>query len=58
MMAGAATGDQHMPMHDWIRVEPSMPLFLEPHGCIRVPLEATYQTAYAVLPRRWQRVLD
>jgi hypothetical protein len=37
---------------------PSMPLFLEPHGCIRVPLEATYQTAYAVLPRRWQRVLD
>lgn len=37
---------------------PPMPLFLEPHGCIRVPLEATYQTAFAVLPRRWQRVLE
>jgi hypothetical protein len=37
---------------------PNMPLFLEPGGCIMVPLEATYQTAYAVLPRRWQRVLD
>jgi hypothetical protein len=37
---------------------PSMPLFLEPHGCVRVPLESTYQTAYTTLPRRWQRVLD
>jgi hypothetical protein len=37
---------------------PAMPLFLEPHGCVRVPLEATYQTAYATLPRRWQSVLD
>ena len=39
-------------------VLPNMPLFLEPNGCIMVPLEATYQTAYAVLPRRWQRVLE
>jgi hypothetical protein len=39
-------------------VLPAMPLFLEPHGCVMVPLEATYQTAYAVLPRRWQRVLE
>jgi hypothetical protein len=39
-------------------VLPNVPLFLEPDGCIMVPLEATYQTAYAVLPRRWQRVLD
>lgn len=37
---------------------PDMPLFLEPHGCVMVPLEATYQTAFAVLPRRWQRVLE
>src|SRR5262249_20124342 len=37
---------------------PNMPLFLEPNGCVMVPLEATYQTAYAVLPRRWQRVLE
>jgi hypothetical protein len=37
---------------------PNMPLFLEPDGCIMVPLEITYQTAYAVLPRRWRRVLD
>src|SRR5262249_34555605 len=37
---------------------PEMPLFLEPNGCIKVPLEATYQAAFAVLPRRWQRVLS
>lgn len=37
---------------------PDMPLFLEPNGCVKVPLEATYQTAYDVLPRRWQRVLE
>ncbi len=37
---------------------PDMPLFLEPNGCVKVPLEATYQTAFAVLPRRWQRVLQ
>jgi hypothetical protein len=39
-------------------VLPDMPLFLEPNGCVKVPLEATYQTAFAVLPRRWQRVLE
>jgi hypothetical protein len=39
-------------------VLPNMPLFLEPNGCVMVPLEAMYQTAYAVLPRRWQRVLE
>ena len=39
-------------------VLPQMPLFLEPHGYVPVPLETTYQTAYAVLPRRWQRVLE
>lgn len=39
-------------------VLPNMPLFLEPNGCVMVPLEATYQSAYAVLPRRWQRVLE
>jgi hypothetical protein len=39
-------------------VLPSMALFLEPNGCIKVPLEATYQAAYAVQPRRWQRVLE
>jgi hypothetical protein len=39
-------------------VLPEMPLFLEQNGCIKVPLEATYQTAYAVLPRRCQRVLE
>ena len=36
---------------------PDMPLFLEPNGCVMVPLEATYETAFAVLPRRWQTVL-
>jgi hypothetical protein len=39
-------------------VLPVMPLFLEPGHWVDVPLEATYRTAYAVLPRRWRRVLD
>ena len=36
---------------------PDMPMFLEPNGCIMVPLEATYATAFTVLPKRWQAVL-
>ena len=36
---------------------PDMPMFLEPNGWIMVPLEATYATAFAVLPKRWQAVL-
>jgi Protein of unknown function (DUF4058) len=34
-----------------------MPLFLKPGLCVSVPLEATYQSAWAAVPRRWQRVL-
>ncbi len=37
---------------------PGMPLFLEPNAHVRVPLEATYQTAFAALPQRWRRVLE
>lgn len=37
---------------------PNMPLFLEPGGHVSVPLEATYQTAFATLPRRWRTVLE
>jgi hypothetical protein len=37
---------------------PDMPLFLAPKLWVKVPLEATYQTAFAVMPRRWQRVLE
>ena len=37
---------------------PEMPLFLEPNGCVMMPLEATYETAFAVMPRRWQTVLS
>jgi len=36
---------------------PDMPLFLEPHGCIMVPLQATYDTAFACMPGRWRAVL-
>lgn len=36
---------------------PDMPLFLEPDGCIMVPLEATYTAAFDVQPRRWRDVL-
>ena len=37
---------------------PDMPLFLEPNGCVMIPLEATYQTAFAALPKRWRTVLE
>ncbi len=37
---------------------PDMPLFLEPNGCIMVPLEATYQAAFAEVPSRWRNVLE
>jgi hypothetical protein len=37
---------------------PDMPLFLAPGEGVMVPLEATYQTAFAVLPQRWRRVLE
>jgi hypothetical protein len=37
---------------------PDMPLFLEPDGCVMVPLEATYAAAFAVMPRRWADVLE
>jgi len=37
---------------------PDMPLYLAPNAYVQVPLEATYQSAFAALPRRWQNVLD
>jgi hypothetical protein len=37
---------------------PNMPLFLEPNGYVMVPLEATYQTAFDVMPRRWRVELE
>jgi Protein of unknown function (DUF4058) len=37
---------------------PEMPLFLEPNGSVQIPLEATYHTAFAAMPRRWRRVLE
>ncbi len=37
---------------------PEMPLFLEPDGHVLVPLESTYQTAFAGMPRRWRTVLE
>ena len=36
---------------------PDMPLFLEPNGCVMVPLEITYEAAFSVMPVRWQSVL-
>jgi hypothetical protein len=35
-----------------------MPLFLEPQQTVDVPLEATYQAAFAAVPQRWRRVLE
>lgn len=39
------------------QVLPDMPLFLEPNGCIMVPLEVTYEAAFAAMPQRWRTVL-
>ncbi len=39
-------------------VLPDMPLFLEPDGCVMVPLEATYRAAFEAQPRRWRDVLQ
>jgi hypothetical protein len=35
-----------------------MPLFLEPGAHVLVPLENTYERAFAALPRRWRTVLE
>ncbi|MBI3464495.1 MAG: hypothetical protein HY000_15785 [Planctomycetes bacterium] len=37
---------------------PAMPLYLEPDVYVAVPLEQTYQTAFAAMPLRWRRVLE
>jgi hypothetical protein len=37
---------------------PEMPLFLEPGAHVNVPLERTYQAAFAAVPRRWRAVLE
>jgi hypothetical protein len=37
---------------------PDMPLFVEPTCYVPVPLETTYQTAFAAMPRRWRTVLE
>jgi hypothetical protein len=37
---------------------PDMPLYLAPDAFVPVPLEATYQTAFSLLPSRWRNVLD
>jgi hypothetical protein len=36
---------------------PSMPLFLEPGAHVEVPLEKTYESAFAAVPQRWRTVL-
>jgi hypothetical protein len=37
---------------------PDMPLYLEPDSYVAVPLEETYQTAFAMMPKRWRDVLE
>jgi hypothetical protein len=37
---------------------PAMPLFLTPDGYIEAPLEATYQAAYAGVPRFYRNALE
>lgn len=35
-----------------------MPLFLRPHAHVPVPLEKTYESAFAAVPKRWRGVLE
>ena len=35
-----------------------MPLFLEPGAHVPVPLESTYERAFAAVPQRWRGVLQ
>jgi hypothetical protein len=35
-----------------------MPLFLAPRGCVEIPLEETYRSAFAAFPRRWRSLLE
>ena len=35
-----------------------MALFVETNGCIKIPLEQTYSTAFNLLPQRWRNVLQ
>jgi Protein of unknown function (DUF4058) len=37
---------------------PEMPLFLQRDGCVYVPLEHSYRTAWEGVPRRWRGVLE
>jgi hypothetical protein len=37
---------------------PAMPLFLEPGGHVLLPVDATYEAAFAAVPRRWKQVLE
>jgi hypothetical protein len=37
---------------------PDMPLYLEASDYLTIPLERTYETAFAVMPARWQSVLE
>lgn len=36
---------------------PDMPVFLETNGCVMVPLEETYQSAWQAVPQRWRQVV-
>lgn len=39
-------------------VIPSMPVFLECDGCVMVPLEETYNSAYAAMPERLKSLIE
>lgn len=37
---------------------PAMPIYLAPDDYVSLPLEESYQSAFAVMPPRWRRVLE
>jgi hypothetical protein len=46
---------EHLAVNDSLL---EMPLFLEPGAHVPAPLEATYQSAWSAVPRRWRMILD
>jgi|GEM_PF-2377135 len=37
---------------------PEMPLFLSPGAHIALPLQETYDRAFAAMPKRWRKVIE
>ena len=55
LYAGVTAYVEPIPIGDLLR---KMPLYVHNEGYVSVPLQETYDRAFAALPRRWARVLE